>query len=159
MNVGGLAKGALIGALLGGAFNGLRQFRAQKSDRPPLPARHDNLAQADEDLVQLLQELADMAHVPAASKPAFKTRLCSAIGLMERVAAIELQIEKQEIVPGFHDANDAAQLAHSAVQELRAIEQLFDQLELRMQFRDKVAEVQTRLGVHLNNINSECLQY
>jgi len=159
MDVGALAKGALIGALVGGAFNGMRQFQSKKTDRAPLPARHENLSLIDDDLLTLLYEVNEMAMVPPSAKPEFVRHLTNALKSAEHLAAIEVQIENHEIVPGFHDANEASRLAERTVLELRQNEQLFEQLEMRTQYRDKVTELQSRLGMHLNNINSECLQY
>ena len=159
MNAAGLVQGALIGAMLGGGFNAIRQFTGKRSDRAPLPTAHANISAIDAELVPLLQELNEMNLVPATNKAEFQRRLVAAIGFLERLAAIEVQIDKQEIVASFHDYHEASQLALMTMQEVRAVEPLFEQPEMRMQFRDKATELQTCIGTHLNNISSECLQY
>ena len=159
MNPMALVKGALIGGFLGAAWNGVRGYGSRKSDREPLPTEHDNLALIDPDLILSLQELRDMAMMPQQHHAAFAQRYIAAIDALERIAAIEVQIERQEIVAGFRDATESSQLAELAMRQLRAIEDLFESIELRQQFRDKVTDIQAQIGSHLNNINVEALKY
>jgi len=159
MNPIALVKGAVIGAVLGAAWNGVRGYGARKGDREPLPSSVDNLELVDGELILALQELRDMAMIPQAQHGAFAKHYMAAIDAIERVAAIEVQIERQEIVAGFRDATEAAQLGELAMRHLRAIEDLFESIELRQQFRSKVTDIQAQIGSHLTNINSEALKY
>lgn len=159
MNVGAIVKAALFGAVLGGTWGGWRSYGAKKGKREPLPTVHENLELIDEDLVQALQELRDMALMPKENHGAFSRLFIGGVNALERIAAIEVQIERQEIVAGFRDSTEASQLAESAMRHLREIEKLFESSEIRVAYRDKLTEIQKQIGSHLQNINSQALNY
>lgn len=159
MNPAGLAKGALFGALLGAAFTGFRTYGSRKTDHQPLPVECENLETLDAELITSLQELREMVLLPAQTAAIFVQNFTAALNLLERVAAIEVQIENQEIVPTFREANEAADLAERAMIHLRRTEEHFESFDLRQQYRQKVTDIQAQIGQHLNNINSSCLHY
>ena len=159
MNALDLAKGALIGAIVGGAVSGVRQLGKQKSSRQPLGIAHDNMKELDPELVEHFQDYYEYKKVLQKDlQQEFDNNFAHAATAAERELGIELQIEQEEIVPSYKDYHEAESCALIAMEWLRANEHLFSHsAEMLREVRDKGTQIAAQLSLHLQNISSECL--
>lgn len=158
MDILDLLKGAALGAAVGAMASGVRSMGKRKNQRTPLPVEHHNMEALALDLCEYFQDFMEYKAVLSKEKQIiFQRYLNEAIRASERELAIEMMIEREEIVPNYRDYNDAERLALNAMEWLRAIEPLFEESpEMLRECREKGTQIAAQLSIHLNNIAVEC---
>lgn len=153
MNLGKTIAGALVGAVVAGAFTGFRTYGKTKPKGVELPELCENLEALDPQLMEELQSLQEMFSVPQELYDSCLPNFRDGIKLIEQVCAITMQVHNREIVATLADEQDATARAEMAMRMLRPIQRAFPGVDKCGAARDLIDTIQQQLAGHLQDIH------